>query len=436
MTHDSTPPNHHPIHWFRRSAPYINTHRGKVFVIAFGGRAITHDGFTTLIHDIALLHSLGIRLVLVHGSRLQIDDILNKNHISTHFHDGIRITPRNALPYILSAVGANRLFIESEFSKGLANSPLFGAKISVISGNFVTARPFGVRDGVDFGLTGEVRKIDKEAILHNLSQNHIVLLGSVGFSATGEVFNLETSQLASQIAIALGADKLIFLDDEMGLYDDDGKLIREMNTQTAKRFIDYPNIAQAIHACTHGVHRVHLLSFVQDGAMIAELFTTDGHGTMISQSDYDHIRAATALDIIGIMAIIHPLEEEGILVARSRERLEEQIEDFSVMERDGQIIGCVALHDLDEDSAELASLALHGDYRSGERGTKLLQFVEHAAKILGKKQLFALTTRTLHWFIEHGYQEISPTALPPKRHEAWHNGRNSKVLVKMLDIAH
>lgn len=422
----------HPIHWFRRSAPYINTHRGKTFVIAFGGRAITHDNFTTLIHDIALLHSLGIRLVLVYGSRPQIDEVLDKNNIATDFHEGIRITPHHAMPYILSSVGANRLLIESEFCKGLANSPLFGAKICVISGNFVTAKPFGVRDGVDFGLTGEVRKVDKEAIRHNLSQNHIVLLGSVGFSATGEIFNLETSQIASQTAIALQADKLIFFGEELGLCDEQGNLVKELTAQSAKTYIAHPKIPHAIHACTQGVGRVHLLSYAKDGAMIEELFTTDGSGTMISRDDYDRIRSATALDIIGIMAIIRPLEEQGILVPRSRERLEEEIDDFSVMERDGQIIGCVALYELDDESMELASIALHADYRSGERGVNLLTFSEQKAKNRGKKRLFALTTRTAHWFIEHGFSETEPRNLPPKRFEKWHNGRNSKVLVKDL----
>lgn len=421
-----------PVYSFRQSAPYINTHRGKTFVIAFGGRAITHANFAKLIHDIALLHSVGIRLVLVYGSRPQIDEVLHKNAIATQFHQGVRITPHHAMPHILSAVGTNRLYIESELSKGLANSPLFGAKISVISGNFVNAKPFGVRDGVDFGLTGEVRKIDKDAINHNLTQNHIVLLGSLGFSATGEIFNLETRQIASQTAITLGADKLIFLDDEMGLMDENGNLIRELNTRTAKQFANNAKVACALHACTHGVNRVHLLSYAKDGAMIEELFTTDGSGTMISQNDYDHIRGAMARDVIGIMQIIKPLEEQGILISRSRERLEESIEDFSVMERDGQIIGCVALHILDEDSAELASVAIHADYQRGERGESLLKFVEQKAKQLGKKRLFALTTRTLHWFIEHGFSETSPKSLPPERYQAWHNGRNSKVLVKML----
>lgn len=424
-----------PIHWFRHSLPYINTHRNKTFVIMFGGQALDDPSFTSLIHDIALLHSLGIRLVLVHGARVQIDRALATLNINSTFHHNVRITPPDVMPHIVATVGAVRFAIEAQFSKGLANTPLFGAKISTISGNFISAKPYGVRDGVDYQLTGEVRRIDTSAIIKNLEQNHIVLLGSVGFSATGEMFNLESFDVATHVAIALNADKLILLDETLGVSDTAGNLIREMTVDDAHSYLQSKdNIAlrNALTACQQGVARVHLLSYQADGALLKELFSTDGFGTMVSQNPYDTIRHATTDDIVGIIKLIQPLEQQGILIPRSRERLEEEIEYFCVIERDGKILGCACLYDLGDGSGEIASIAIDPAYRRGSRGVDLLNFIENQAKAQNMTRLFALTTRTLHWFIEQGFSQTTPDTLPPDRHKKWHNGRNSKVLVKYL----
>lgn len=415
---------HNPIEWFRHSAPYINTHRNKTFVIVFGGEAMCNNDFDKLVYDIALLHSLGIRLVLVHGARPQIELALQKANIKSSYHQGRRITTTHALPYILSAIGKVRLDIEAQFSKGLANSPMFGAKITTISGNFVNAKPYGVRDGVDYQRTGEVRRIDVSAICHNLEQNHIVLLSSVGFSLMGDIFNLEAFDVAVHVASYLKADKLILLDEALGIFDEYEKLIREMTTSDAKSYLkNSPNtlLGHAIEACEQGVARVHLLSYKKDGAMIEELFTTDGSGTMISQAPYERIRPASIDDIIGIITLIRPLEAQGFLVARSRQRLEEELEFFYVIERDGKIIGCAALYPLDKYSSEIASITIAPEYRRGSRGVDLLTFIEKDAKQQGRKRLFALTTRTAHWFIEQGFTETSPNTLPESRLEKYHS---------------
>lgn len=424
-----------PIDWFRHSAPYINTHRNKTFVIVFGGEAICDPHFATLVYDIALLHSLGIRLVIVHGARPQIELALQNANIDSHYHQGIRITPAHALPHILSAIGKVRLDIEAHFSKGLANSPMFGAKISTISGNFVNAKPFGVHDGIDYQLTGEVRRIDKAAICHNLDQNHIVLLGSVGFSLTGDIFNLEAFDVATHVAATLQADKLILFSETLEIVDSQGMLIHEMTTNDAKQYLGQSHntlLSHALSACTQGVARAHLLSYKKDGALIEELFTTDGSGTMISQSPYENIRQANIDDIMGIITLIRPLEAQGFLVTRSRQHLEEEIEHFYVIERDGKIIGCAALYPLDKYSSEIASVAIAPEYRRGSRGVDLLNFITQHAKACGNTRLFALTTRTAHWFIEQGFCQTTPESLPPARLAKYHNGRNSKVLVKML----
>lgn len=427
------------VHWFRNSAPYINTHRGKTFVIMFGGEAVKHPNFSTLIHDFALLHSLGIKLVLVHGARPQIEENLANSGITSPLHQDIRVTPREAMPAILQAAGAIRLQIEAQLSMGLANSPMYGSRIDAVSGNFVTARPYGVRDGVDYQMTGEVRAIDVDAIKNNLLHNHIVILGSMGYSATGEVFNLLAEDVGLSAAVALGADKLIFLGEKTGINDNE-RLLREMIPNEVDRFLRDRDLNGEINyflhcassACRQGVHRTHIISYAKDGALLEELFTRDGSGTLISHDPYEEIRRADIDDVVGLLELLAPLEEQGILVARSRERIEQEIDNYSVIERDGMVLGCAALNPLDETSAEVACVAVHPDYRSGSRGADLLSFLEQQARSHGVQRLFVLTTRTAHWFVEQGFKEVDASALPEARREQYYNGRNSKVFQKDL----
>lgn len=426
----------HPatIAQFRHALPYINTHRGKTFVIMLSAQTTDSVYLNAITQDIALLHSLGIRLIIVHGARIQIDTALKMAGIDSAFYQGVRITRTDELPIIASAVGSVRLKIESQFCGGFANTPLFGSQIITTSANFVSAKPYGVRDGVDFCQTGEVRRVDGVALSHHLDHHHLVIISPLAFSVTGELYNLEAFEVATCVAIALNADKLIVFGKEQGIFDADGKLLKEMTIKQAKAHPDHntPTLKNAINACMSGVLRVHLLGHEDDGALLKELFTTDGAGTMISQDPYDTIRQASVHDVMGILALIKPLEDEGILIKRPKETLEAQIEHFCVIERDGKILGCASLYPLDEDSAEIASVAIDPAYRSGERGTNLLKFIENRARQAGKNKLFALTTRTLHWFVKHGFCETDPTSLPNERYQRWHNGRNAKVLVKPL----
>lgn len=430
------------VHWFRNSAPYINTHRGKTFVIMFGGEAVNHENFSHLIHDFALLHSLGIKLVLVHGARPQIDANLAENHIETPIYDNMRVTPKLAMPYILEAVGSIRLQIEAQLSMGLANSPMYGSRIDAVSGNFVTARPYGIRNGIDYQFTGEVRAIDAQAIHNNLIHNHVVILGSTGYSATGEVFNLLSEDVALQTAIALNADKLIFLGEQTGIRNDKNVLLKEMIPHEVNRFLrDRTDdkdkevlrfLKAAGDACCHGIHRTHIISYAKDGALLEELFTRDGSGTLISHDPYEEIRRADIDDVVGLIELLTPLEEQGILVRRSRERLENEIDYFSVIERDGMVLGCAALYPLSNKSAEVACVAVHPNYRKGNRGADLIAFLEQQARSRGIHELFVLTTRTTHWFIEQGFNEVPAEELPTERFANYDNSRNSKVLKKIL----
>lgn len=434
------------VHWFRHSAPYINAHRNKTFVLMFGGEAVQHTNFQHIIHDISLLHSLGIRLILVHGARPQINQNLQEKQIDTPIHLHRRVTTRESLGCVMNAVGSIRLEIEALLSMGLANSPMFGARIDVVSGNFVTAKPYGIRDGVDFQLTGEVRSIDTDAIQRHLDNDNIVVLGPTGYSTTGEVFNLLAEEVATKTAITLHADKLIFLGKKQGLLNDQGKLLRELTPQQLEPYIQHfqqldhemaLDLQGAQTACLSGVHRVHLLSYAYDGALIEELFTRDGVGTMITDAHYEEVRTATIHDVGGLINLLRPLEEEGILVYRSRERLESEIGQFAVIERDGMILACAALYPIPTSkgeirSAEIACVAVDPAYRKSNRGSQILHFLEDKARKEGILQLFVLTTRTAHWFLEHGFQKTSVDNLPNARQELYNYQRNSLVFKKIL----
>jgi len=437
------------IDWFRHSSPYIHAHRGKSFVLMLGGEAIEHRNFNNIIHDIALLNSLGIKLVLVHGARSQIDSRLEKAGIEVRLHHDQRVTDSQTLACVIEAVGSVRTQIEAQLSMGLANTPMHGARIRVASGNFVTAKPMGIVDGVDMGHTGELRRIDGEAIKLQLNQNNIVLISNLGYSPTGEIFNLPSEEVAVRVAQSINADKLVLFGAQEGIRDSQGILRTELLAETAKRLtyhyvsqIDDPTLpytetacllAAAADACDLGVARCHLVSYVEDGALLTELFTRDGTGTMISKESYEQVRPASIEDVGGIIEVIAPLEARGTLVRRSRELLEAEVDQFSVIERDNVIIGCAALYPfVEEGIGELACVAISDDYRGGQRGDMLLEHIEDRALEQGLETLFVLTTRTAHWFQERGFAEQPMSSLPKRRQALYNYQRNSKVFFKTL----
>ena len=433
------------VDWFRNSAPYINAHRNRVFVIQFDGEVIGSERFAGVVHDIALLNSLGVRLVIVHGARPQIEERLTASGLKPRYAGGIRVTDAAALEKVKEAVGVTRMEVESRLSMGLPNSPMAGARIRVVSGNFVTARPVGVRDGVDFGYTGEVRRVDAEAIRSNLESGAVVLLSPLGCSPTGEVFNLLAEEVATATAIELHAAKLLFLGKAAALADESARLPSELSLAQAGETLarvrkalpaDDPALAQlthAVRACRNGVSRVHLLDENTDGAILLELFTRDGVGTMVNADAYDAIRRAEVDDVGGILELIQPLEAGGVLVRRSREKLEMEIGHFHVVERDGAIVACAAAYPFNQgEVVELACLAVHDDYRNGGRGDALLNAVESESRVGGAKQIFVLTTQTSHWFKERGFVDGAIDNLPVERKSLYNYQRNSKVLVKAL----
>ncbi|TAL55729.1 MAG: amino-acid N-acetyltransferase [Methylovulum sp.] len=431
------------VNWFRASSPYIHAHRNKTFVISFGGEAVLADDFDHHVHDFALLNSLGIRLVLVHGIRPQIDQRLNKLNAEPRFNNNLRITDDLALQCVKEAAGLVRVEIEALLSLGLANSPMAGAKIKVASGNFVTAKPLGVIDGVDYCHTGEVRRIDSVAIHQQLDQDNMVLISPIGYSPSGEIFNLSAEQVATAVAIALKAEKLVLLTEQNCCNPDSGEQVQQMTTAEVSAFLErYPQLQEsvsqplkaAIQACQSGIARVHLINRSQDGALLLELFTRDGIGTLISSTPYEELRPATLNDIGGILELIKPLEQQGILAKRSREKIETEIADYIVIERDGLIIGCIALHpNPQRQFGALACLAVHPEYQRSARANRLLDYAYRKARQLNLKKLFVLSTQTMHWFIERGFLSSDIDSLPEPLKVLYNPQRNSKVLCKDLE---
>lgn len=432
------------IEWFRASTSYINAHRGKVFVVLLSGEALSDKNLSNVIYDLTLLHSLGVKLVLVHGARPQISAALETSGKDSQYHRNIRITGADCIETVTQIVGGESARLEALFSMGISNSPMQGSDVRLCRGNFVTAKPVGIHDGIDYQYTGKVRKIRSADILRQLEQNNIVLLSNLGYSLTGEIFNLSAEEVATEAAIELQAEKLILMVPTEGVLDDEGGLVASLSEEDAKFYADKLSkldedsqcISRALDACLRAyanrVHRSHLISFRENGALIRELFTRQGNGTLISSDSFESLRAATIEDVAGILQLIKPLEENGSLVERSRELLEIEIENFKVVELEESIIACAALYPIGGGFGEIACIAIENDFQKNGYGDRLLNSLEIQAKSDGIKTLFVLTTVASHWFLGKGFQEAQLNDLPEQRQELYNYQRKSKVLLKKL----
>jgi len=429
------------VDWMRSVAPYIHAFQNKTFVVGFGGEVVHQNLLNALVADIALLQAMGIQIVLVHGSRPQVEEQMNLHGVQSEFSHGMRITNARALESAKEAAGEVRLDIEAAISQGLPNTPMAHAHISVVSGNFVTARPVGILDGVDFQHTGVVRKIDAESIRHSLASRKLVLLSPLGFSPTGEAFNLSMEDVASAAAIALRADKIIFLTETQGLLDEHGDLIHEMSLDEAYRLHESGNVLgdagfylkHSIRACRGGVGRAHIIPYALDGSVLLELFLHDGVGTMISYENLESLREATPDDVGGILTLIEPLETDGTLVRRGRHQIERDIDHFSVIEHDGVLFGCAALYAYPQERiGEMACLTVSPEAQGAGDGERLLRRIEQRARARGLTRIFVLTTRTEHWFLKRGFVKVTVDDLPEDRRRLYNWQRKSLVLMKQL----
>ena len=429
------------VTWLRDVAPYVHAHRGRTFVVGFSGELIDAGKLDALVYDLSLLQAMGIRLVLVHGARPQVERLLALKLVEPRFVGDLRVTDKNSLECVKEATGAIRLSIEAAFSQGLPNTPMANSRIRVVSGNFVVARPMGIVDGTDLQHTGLVRKIDVDAIRASLDNGSLVLLPPLGFSPTGEAFNLMMQDVAASAAIALKADKLILISEADGVRSRDGELFSDLSVADAERMMVAREIEDGcsvelgylLKASRGGVARAHLVPSRLDGAILIDLFTHEGVGTMITPSELESLREATPDDVGGILQLIEPLEEDGTLVKRPREVIERDIAQFSVLEHDGFIFGCAAMLPFPKDGiAEMACLTVHPDYRELGDGERLLRRIETRARAAGIKKLFVLTTRTAHWFLRRGFTVATVDSLPAERQGLYNWQRRSQILVKPL----
>jgi len=424
--------NNNHIGFFREAAPYIHLHRGKVFVIAFSGEVIEEESFSLLIQDIATLSALGARIVIVYGARPQVDKQLQLINHKIQLVEDMRVTDDLTLKIAKEIIGFLRIKIENQLSHALSKPPIINESLGILSGNFVTAKPYGIHHGTDFQHTGIVRKINNKLIKQLIHAGNIVLISSLGFSPTGEVFNLRYEDVASFTAKSIQADKLIFI------HADTATPTADIELQHIDQFIEtHPKQKRLLKhikkAMQNGVERVHLISTKTKDGLFLELYTRDGIGTMFNASLYETTRQATIEDVSGIIELIEPLEAKGVLIKRSREQLELEIDKFSIIERDGKIIGCAALYHLtDTQMGELACLAVHPDYKGGERGDKLLKLIIQKAKNSKLNQLFVLTTQSIDWFKERGFQPGEINDLPDQKKALYNFQRNSKILIKNI----
>ncbi len=429
------------VAWLRAVAPYIHAFRGKTFVVAFPGDLVVAGRLNALVQDVSLLQAMGMRIVIVFGARPQINEQLRLRGAEGRYVNGLRITDAVALECAKEASGEMRLDIEAAFSQGLPNTPMAHSAIRVVSGNFVGSRPVGIVDGVDFLHTGLARRVDAQTIRFALDAGAIVLISNLGFSPTGEAFNLTMEDVAATTTVALDADKLVFVTETPGVLDAEGEVIAEISEAEAKRLLGEGKLSiatafylkHALRACEGGVARAHIIPFDLDGSILLELFKHDGVGSMVVEETLEELREAGLDDVGGLLALIRPLEEDGTLVKRDRALIEREAGNFSVIEHDGVIFGCAALYPYPDDRiAEMACLAVNPMAQGRGDGERLLTRIEQRARAAGLKRLFVLTTRTTHWFLRRGFTLADVDALPAGRKNFYNWQRKSQVLIKNL----
>lgn len=434
----------------RSAGPYIHGHHGRTFVIAVPGENCAREDSDRLLGDIALLARLGVNIVLVHGARPQIETELALRGIQSRFAGDLRITDAPTMRAVRAAIGVLRMDIEARLAASVeTGSAMSRVPLKIVGGTWVTAQPVGVRDGIDHQLTGRVRRVDIGEIRQTLEGDRIALLSPVGYSPTGETFNLRNAEVAQAVATGLGADKLIFvMESEPGTWrlslgsGDAGQVplsrAEEVLAAEGRRAELSPEdrscVAAGLAAARNGVRRVHFIGAGGASPLLRELYTRDGCGLMVSaDDDYESTRPARIDDIQGILTLVRPLEEAGVLRPRSREQIELDIGTFAVMVRDEMVIACYALIEhADELTAEFSCVAVHPDYRGRGLAAVMLRHARRAAKALGLHRLFVLTTQTPAWFVEHGFTLGTIADLPTAKRADYNPERNSLVLT--LDL--
>ncbi len=426
----------------RQVSPYFLQHRDSLFVIHIEGDAIEHSSFQNLAKDLMLLSAVGIKIIVIFGAENQISSRLSKNKVVPQLIKGEVIFDSACMVHVREIIGSMRFSIESCFSYVRDGTPMrMGAATKITSGNFVAGKSRGIVEGTDMLFSGEIRSLDDDGMRGRLAEGEIVLIPPVGFAPSGELFNLDSLTLALEISTKLKSSKLIFVSKEKGVLhgDDIVRQISVAQAESEKSDRQLPGklkdlLATGVRACRDGVGRVHFISYLIDGTILRELFTRDGVGTMMSDTPFDNLRAANQTDIVEILELIKPMQEQGLLLSRTYENLLEDLKDFIVIIREGTVVAAAALHQYEEFSqGEVACVAVHRDYRGDEFGDMLLSELELRAEKNKVNKLFVLTTQAVDWFKERGYVLGNKEDLPQARLDSYSDIRNSAILVKTIN---
>lgn len=414
---------------------YIPRFRDRTFIIAIDGAIVTDENFANILLDVAVLRSLNIRVVLVHGAAAQIRLLADQQGVKATDFDGTGITDEGTLRLALEA--ANRL--THEILEGLSANDLRAA-----STNSIIAHPLGILQGTDHRLTGKVERVDTEFLQSLLTQGIIPVIPPLGFDGDGKTYRVNSDAIAVSLAEALKATKLIYITDAAGLIRQ-GEVIRQMAVadlltllKTVKTEIPTALLSKAQHAaaaCVAGVPRVHIIDGRVDTGLLAEVFSNEGVGTLIYANEYQHIRPALKKDVRHILMLTKSAVASEELMKRTRSGIERQIGDYYIFEIDKNPVACVALHPYPEQGkGELACLFVSPSHENQGIGRKLIQFVETRARELGMTELITLSTQAFTYFqSKAGFSEGTPEDLPPLRREKYdQSGRNSKILLKRL----
>jgi amino-acid N-acetyltransferase len=414
---------------------YIPQFREKTFVLAIDGDIVTNDNFATLLLDVALLWSLNIRVVLVHGAAAQIKELADERHVTASDFDGAGVTDSHTLDLALSA--ATRL--THEILQGLSANDLRAAWT-----NGIIAHPVGIIQGVDHLFTGKVERVDVDLLRSLLTQGVVPVIPPIGFDGDGKTYRVNSDGVALAVAEQLRAIKLVFVTSQDGLIYR-GQLIRQMVAEAMGRLLLHESAAfapdmlskaqHATAACNAGVPRVHVINGTLDEGLLGEVFSNHGQGTLIYANEYEHIRPAKKRDVRAIQLLTKQAVEADELVKRTKTMIEKSLGDYFIFEIDKNPLACVALHVYpEENQGELACLYVSSSHENQGIGRKMVQFVEDRARESGLRELLALSTQAFTYFqSKAGFLEGVPDDLPPARRDKYEqSGRNSKVLVKQL----
>ncbi len=423
------------IRVLREALPYITRFSGEIFIVKFGGEALEGNNFIQVLPDIALLHSVGIRIILVHGANPQIEAMSKVYGQKSKKRKGIRITDEKTMTIVQQACSSVTQKILASFSA--LNKTKYSIKGFV--GNVVKAKPMGVIDGTDFQFTGEVESIETETLLKVLDDNFIPVLPPLGVDDFGTLYNINADTLAVEVAIALQARKILFLTNVDGVMEGN-ELVPELTPQQARELLKkknvvtggmIPKLEACITSCENGVRRAHLLNYNKEGVVLLEVLSQHGQGTMINANPYKNIRKAIIADVESIMILTKPLMDSGVLLKRTWEEYEAGIHEFVVFEKDSLVSGCGALRVFrDRQSAEIYCMAIDEKVQDRGYATEIIEYLENQAREKGVKNLFTLSAKIHEWFLQRGFTYTSEKKLPPDRHVD--SSRKSKVLKKVL----